>query len=114
MGDDGHFIASAIYCFPVVLLITFCISRIKLGNSISIAVLVFPAVIAMGVVIMWSGQILDTTIAGNHLCGRGYNDYIVGGYLFERFVPLVHLVLGFSLIAVCTLRINSYRRAKNA
>ena len=91
MGDDGRFIASIIYSVPIVILVGYGLWNSRKLEGFSVYSLILTIASAIFAAYFWIPLLWNTTIMGNHLCGEMFNDFIVGSYVLERFVPLIHM-----------------------
>ncbi|MDG2881912.1 hypothetical protein P7M59_28905, partial [Vibrio parahaemolyticus] len=65
--------------------------------------------VAMLVTYFWMPLVIETTIKGHHLCGKIFDSYLGEFYLFERAMPMIHIV---SSLAIFMLSLRNLVRVK--
>ncbi len=108
-GDDGRFYASIIYSLVLGLPIVVALKR---GYKDTKFIWISPLIAllsAMLVTYFWMPLVIETTIKGHHLCGKIFDSYLGEIYLFERAIPMIHIV---SSLAIFMLSLRNLVRVK--
>lgn len=108
-GDVGRFYASIIYGSLLFLPIVIAIQR---GRKYTTFIWISPLIallVAILVTYFWIPLVIETTIEGHHLCGKVFDSHLGEIYLFERAIPMIHIV---SSLAIFMLSLKKFVRLK--
>jgi hypothetical protein len=112
-GDtDGH-MAGLILGTPLALAAVgaFWISR-SLDSAAAYVQVVVTGVLALVFGVFLAPFVGSTTIAGHHLCGDAYDEFVAYGHAIDRWVPLVQLLLFLAVFVVAALPLCARRTVR--
>ncbi len=100
MGDDDRFSTSVFTSVPILLIVGYCLWTTQKLKGQSVYALFIVIIASVSVLYNWFPILWNTSIMGNHLCGKDYNSYITGSYVFEKYIPIIHFTFAGLLLVL--------------
>ena len=97
MGDTDRFVAGILLGGPAALIAAAVILLWSTNSLWQRMPLVLTLLATPIVLYLYLPLAISTGLRGHHLCGAEFDEYLSAVYWWERFIPVVHVVLASTL-----------------
>ena len=108
-GDVDRFVAGVLVGVPAGVAAVVLLLKWEPRTRWAMASLLAPLLLAFVPMVLYARLAISAGVGGHHLCGPAFNDYLSASYTWERFIPLVHVVLGAAIALAAGIKVSQGR-----
>jgi hypothetical protein len=111
MGDTDRFVTGLILGAPAALVAVVLVLRQPPRSPLRDGSAIATFVLGPAILYLYTPLAFSTSLAGHHLCGLGFDEYLSPADSWKRAIPLVHVALVSVLLATA---LRNWARAARA